>query len=221
MAGGVAAVALGASVASAGITTIDMTIQTDTFDNFRYSVLHTAESNNGMSGSIIAEFTGTMRIEHDDNGTASTGDDTVTVTRFDGNIAGTGRSTDMRLDASRGASVFTLDAGTTVDGGHRMSGDLNLQIFDGGTWKSVPYSFSSSVFNSLANQFFIGGDPQDPSAEYTLGLWGLSDNPDNLMGETSDLGIDLVARGQAIPMPTPLAMAGLSLAGIAGARRRR
>jgi len=218
--GAITALGLASSASIAGVTTIDMDIQTDTFDNFRFSVLHTADSNNNMSGSIIAEFSGTVRVEQDDNGTGSTGDDTLTVTRFNGRVQGSGRSVDMRLDPSRGASAFDLSAGTTSDGGHRMAGALNLEIFDG-AWQSASFGFTASVFNSLANQFFIGGDPQDPSAEYTLGLWGLSDNPDRVMGETSDLGIDLVARGRAIPMPTPLAMAGMGLVGVAGVRRRR
>lgn len=208
-------VGLGASHATAGVRTIDMVIQSDTFDNFQFSVLHSASSNGGQSGNIHTGFTGTFTIEFNDQGTNGIGDDTITFTSFNGVFNGSTRSTDMRLDSARGASVFSRNAG-----GNNIDGNLNIEIWDSGGFKDLSFNFSPSSFNDLANRFFEGGDPQDASAPFTLGLWGIGDV---LGGETvfgdSQIGIDLV--GRAIPMPTPLSMAGLGLLGVAGMRRRR
>jgi len=209
---GLGVVALAASSSIAGVRTIDMVIQSDTFDNFQFSVLHTASSGpDNASGSILASFTGRFTIEVDDVA------ETIEFTNFRGDIGGTSRSDDIRLaaDPSRGASSFSMTSGNLV------VGSLKLDIFDGGTFKAADFSFDGQAFNALANQFFDRGEDPQGSNRETIGLWGLSqqfNGNESILGDNR-IGIDLV--GRAIPMPTPLAMAGMGLLGVAGVRRRR
>lgn len=210
---GLGVVALATSSSLAGTRTIEMVIQSDTFDNFQFSVLHSASSNGGESGNILGGFTGRFTIEVDDVA------ETIEFTSFRGDISGTSRSDDIKLaaDPSRGASMFSMDPGTNL-----IAGNLKLDIFDGGTFKDADFNFDPTAFNSLANQFFEQGEDPQGSNRETLGLWGLSQQlsgGESLLGDTNQIGIDLV--GRAIPMPTPIAMASLGLVGVAGVRRRR
>jgi len=211
---------LAASSSLASVRTIEMEIATSTFGGFQFSVIHTADSSGNQGGQIVARLSGSFSVQYDDGDTAGIGDDVVTFVSFNGDIAGTGRSQDIRLDTARGASSFSLDGSITPDGGHVVNGSLNLEVFEG-SWQSLSYSFAPTDINQLANQFFIGGDPQDANSDFTIGLWGLADNTNGLFGHTGDLGIDLVGRGRIIPMPTPFALAGAGLLGVGLVTRRR
>jgi len=218
LAGGLIA-AIAAGSASAGTVPVQFTIQTNTFDNFQFSVFHSSDAAGGQGGTILEGFTGTFTVVFDDVA------QTIAFTEFDGSLNGGGQVT------LADASSLSFAGQESGSGDQLVSGDLSLNIINpnsGGSGQ-VDFTFDAQAFNSLANQFFFPDGTAIPAGApesgepFGLGLWGQGVfQGDPGTGPYSDgvLGIDLFASGQIIPLPTPVALGAAGLIGLAAGRRR-
>ena len=203
----IAALALSLT-APASAAKIDL-IENGTDNRFRYSVIHTAGGNGGMSGSVLHQLT-------IDPGETSSfiGTDFDLYALLDGGSGGT-----MHL-------FGTLDFSTTGN----IVGTLSA-VFGGGA------AFADTVFTFANYDYGIGGVtvPSPNSEDGTrLSLWGANgtlgvDPQTNLtdgrfQSGTATLGLDLVVHWQPVPEPGSmgtLAVALVSLFGFSVLRSRR
>jgi len=237
------------SVATADPITFD--IQSDTFDNFQFSVFHTADRNNQQSGDILVGFTGTFEVERTgfQNGVATelqfVGFDGQFVNANTGQLLGDGGSITL-AESGQFSGTNTLTRGGNND--EFFAGELSLE-FDFGTTgfgqsgtgaPVLNFHFLAQDFNALANRFFDGdipdnapgGDNSDEPRPFGLGLWGVADNSIDTDGDgfadgpglfNSDAPEDvgIDLYATAVPLPHPGALAGLGLLGVIGVRRLR
>ncbi|MAY74660.1 MAG: hypothetical protein CMJ31_08130 [Phycisphaerae bacterium] len=229
-----------AGVAQGGTTTIEFTIQSDTHDNFRFSVFHRANQSPGNSDSngdgfddhnganALQGFTGSFIAVYDDIA------ETLEFTSFSGDVGGTafglgaGENT-LNVGAADGPEGRVV-SGAGAQGpraGEAATAGLSLSL--GG--QDVQFYFDDFAWNSLANQFFNGdipgGAPGSGDA-FGLGLWGLASNAGDPLGfGGAYLGIDLwatgtvISTGSSVPLPSPAALGGAGVFGVILSRRRR
>jgi len=220
-----AVVGLFTHAACATLLEIDFAIQTDTQDNFQFSVFHSASSNGGQSGNIFDGFTGNFTMLYDTNA------GTLEFTDFSGTLD------DGGTISLAGSSTLNFGGSESGSGDQLVSGNLFLNIQpDSGNGGTVDFQFDATAFNQLANQFFsdagsaAGTDSANdlPSAagsagsDFGLGLWGMGDS-NGVFGDNGQIGIDLWATSfnvQVVPLPAPVALAAVGFGGVLLARRR-
>ena len=233
-----AVVATAAAPSLAEKLTIEFEIQhSANFEGFGFSVLHTSNGSNPATGSIIERFHGTFVVQYD------TVANSLTFLSFDATYEGGDGLTHMTLGSTATSPVLDLNGDPNASGGAFVgfgddgngnftegNGELSLNLTNRAGLalpnQDVPFMVQGANMNSMSNRFRIGGDPQDPNAEYTLGIWaaGTTDlfeggpGPENT---NNRIGIDLVGRGHLIPLPHPGALAGVGFLGLAAVRRRR
>jgi len=216
------------SAASADPLTFD--IHSDTHDRFQFSLFHTAhQGSDNQSGTILYFFDGTFDLEIQGS--------TLAFTDFQGQIMqGNGQNATPIQGSSialntqtngQNANQLTV-TNTQSDGGRLVEGNLALDVDLGsaGGTGTLDFEFEAQDFVTLANKFFDGTIPSDaPGSDdrYGLGLWGVAQDQDGLFtqGDSGDELIGLDLYGTAVPLPHPIALAGVGICGVAGIRRIR
>jgi len=222
--------ALGACLAAGSVAsadTMNFTVHNDTFQNFQFSLFHTANrGGDNQSGDILYFFDGSFQMTRANN--------QLTFDSFNGKVMQdtvngiqevSGSSITLNDSEAPGANSITI-TNNIANGGRLIHGNLSIDVDLGnaGGTGTLSFDFDDQNFVTLANKFFDGNIPNNaPGSDdrFGIGLWGLADDTDNLFGGDGDglVGIDLFAT--AVPLPHPAAIAGLGLIGVVGVRRLR
>lgn len=199
---GALAISLATTQAPAGEIMIDFEIGNSVSNNFAYSLIHTATSDQG-NGSVLYRIIGNFSATYDDVA------NTLTFTSFTADLYdGISVSNPSQLGSLVGS--LSLDSGllnynpfTNI-----IDGQLNLDMTLGSSSELITFQFQPIQYNGFANTF-------DPTSLF-LGLWGAT--PDVFGGtwDGSHLGMDLVGNGVIVPLPAAfmLGLVGLSMAGL-------
>ena len=217
---GVAGLTLGIAAQQADASALDiLDLGWQTSGPFQYNAFHTAETNGGMSGTVLAWFA----IGRGDTGywDPVTGDFQLSVHLFDD-------------------SGLSANAGTAFASGNLSYAEFNG--YDGGLIGTITWDFSKATnsvlaslgtatiklldFNYATSSTGLTANSLDAN---TMTLWGAEGEYDPLTGlfdtATTTIGMDMVALFATDPKPVPVPAAvwlfGSGLLGLAAIGRRR